>query len=183
MLCVVCVVCVVWCVRVSWKLSCSVLDPQVLTGFAYKIYYIDHLVEGFMKNFNRYYADALATDFNSLSLTEQADYVKLLYRVQWIAPLPPLYLPYPLFLSPPHLSLLSSPPLPSPPLSLSHPSSSPSQEVLGRWEVPIYNDTYVMLFFGLLKKLVSKWLTTDANEVSKTVDSSGREKCTAHSDT
>ena len=96
MLCVVCVVCVVWCVRVSWKLSRSVLDPQVLTGFAYKIYYIDHLVEGFMKNFNRYYADALATDFNSLSLTEQADYVKLLYRVQWIALLPPLYLPYPL---------------------------------------------------------------------------------------
>jgi len=45
----------------------------------------------------------------------------------------------------------------------------PSQEVLGRWEVPMYNDTYVMLFFGLLKKLVSKWLTSDANEVSETV--------------
>ena len=49
--------------------------------------------------------------------------------------------------------------------------------------MPIYNDTYVMLFFGLLKKLVSKWLTTDANQVSKTLDSSEREKCTAHSDT
>ena len=35
------------------------------------------------------------------------------------------------------------------------------QELLGRWEVPIYNDTYVMLFFGLLKKLVSKWLVLD----------------------
>lgn len=160
-----------WCVcgvceRVSCKLSCSVLDPQVLTGFAYKIYYIDHLVEGFMKNFNRYYADALATDFNSLSLTEQADYVKLLYRVQWIAPSS-------------SLSLLPS----FPSLSPSHPPSSLSQEVLGHWEVPIYNDTYVMLFFGLLKKLVSKWLTTDPNKVSKTVDSSEREKCTAHSDT
>ena len=55
--------------------------------------------------------------------------------------------------------------------------------MLGRWEVPIYNDTYVMLFFGLLKKLVSKWLTADANQVSKTVNSSEREKCTAHSDT
>ena len=33
----------------------------------------------------------------------------------------------------------------------------------------MYNDTYVMLFFGLLKKLVSKWLTSDANEVSETV--------------
>ena len=119
-----------------------------------------------MKNFNRYYADALATNFNSLSLTEQADYVKLLYRVQWIAPSS-------------SLSLLPSFPSPSP----SHPPSSLSQEVLGRWEVPIYNDTYVMLFFGLLKKLVSKWLTTDPNKVSKTVDSSEREKCTAHSDT
>ena len=156
----------------------------MLTGFAYKIYYIDHLVEGFMKNFNRYYADALATDFNSLSLTEQADYVKFLYRVQWIAPSSSLSF-YPLFLSfpfPPPLPSPFSTPL-TPPLSLPHPSSSLSQEVLGRWEVPIYNDTYVMLFFGLLKKLVSKWLTTDPNEVSKTVDSSEREKCTAHSDT
>ena len=54
----------------------------MLTGIAYKIYYIDHLVEGFMNHFNRYYADALATDFNSLPLTDQVDYVKLLYRVQ-----------------------------------------------------------------------------------------------------
>lgn len=37
--------------------------------------------------------------------------------------------------------------------------------MLGKWEVPIYNDTYVMLFFGLLKKLVSKWLTEDADKV------------------
>ena len=72
-----------------------------------------------------------------------------------------------LSLPPPSLSFCFLPPLPS---------SSPSQEVLGRWEVPIYNDTYVMLFFGLLKKLVSKWLTTDANQVSKTLDSSERER-------
>lgn len=39
------------------------------------------------------------------------------------------------------------------------------QEVLGKWEVPIYNDTYVMLFFGLLKKLVAKWLVDDPNKV------------------
>ena len=30
--------------------------------------------------------------------------------------------------------------------------------------MPIYNDTYVMLFFGMLKKLVSTWLVTDPNE-------------------
>ena len=107
-------------VRVSGRLSCSVLDPQVLTGVVYKIYYIDHLVEEFMKSFNRYYADALATDFNSLPLAEQADYVKLLYRVQWIAFLLPLYLSYPL---PP--SLPPSLPLSLPP-AFSLPSLSPS---------------------------------------------------------
>ena len=37
--------------------------------------------------------------------------------------------------------------------------------MLGKWEVPIYNDTYVMLFFGFLKKLVSKWLIEDADKV------------------
>ena len=84
----------------------------MLTGIVYKIYYIDHLVEGFVKNFNRYYADALATDFNSLQLTEQADYVKLLYRVLWIAFLLSLYLSYPLPPSPlPFLLLPSSPTL------------------------------------------------------------------------
>ena len=41
------------------------------------------------------------------------------------------------------------------------------QEIFGKWEVPIYNDTYVMLFFGILKKLVSKWLASDQNEVIK----------------
>ncbi len=47
----------------------------------YKIYYIDHLVEMFFQNFNRHYADALATDFTTLSLPEQVDYVKHLYKV------------------------------------------------------------------------------------------------------
>ena len=37
--------------------------------------------------------------------------------------------------------------------------------MLGRWTIPIYNDTYVMIFFGILKKLVGQYLTTDANEV------------------
>ena len=40
------------------------------------------------------------------------------------------------------------------------------QEVLGKWETPIMNDACVMLFFGLLKSLVSKWLTSDSNAVS-----------------
>ena len=69
------------CPALTWSYCCAVPDPQVLTGVAYKVYYIDHLVEGFMNHFNRYYADALATDFNSLPLTDQVDYVKLLYRV------------------------------------------------------------------------------------------------------
>ncbi len=47
----------------------------------YKIYYIDHLVETFFQNFNRHYADALATDFTRLSLPQQVDYVRHLYKV------------------------------------------------------------------------------------------------------
>ncbi len=31
--------------------------------------------------------------------------------------------------------------------------------------MPIYNDTYVMLFFGMLKKMVAKWLVSDPNQV------------------
>ena len=37
--------------------------------------------------------------------------------------------------------------------------------MLGKWEVPIYNDMYVMLFFGILKKLVSKWLAENPTQV------------------
>ncbi|XP_065174718.1 rifampicin phosphotransferase-like [Sycon ciliatum] len=33
-------------------------------------------------------------------------------------------------------------------------------DVLGKWEVPIINDTYVMIFFGLLKKLVARWMVS-----------------------
>jgi pyruvate,water dikinase len=39
-----------------------------------------------------------------------------------------------------------------------------NESVLGNWSVPIYNDTYVMIFFGLLKKLVSKYLTDDIDK-------------------
>ena len=39
---------------------------------------------------------------------------------------------------------------------------------MGKWEVPIYNDTYVIIFFGFNKKLVSKWLTDDPDEVKST---------------
>ena len=44
--------------------------------------------------------------------------------------------------------------------------SAHSQDVLGHWEVPIYNDTYVMLFFGLVKKLVSRYLTDSPDKAS-----------------
>ncbi len=47
----------------------------------HKIYYIDSLVNDFFTNFNTHYADALATDFNSLSLPQQVDYIKHLYKV------------------------------------------------------------------------------------------------------
>ena len=77
--------------KVSWwregrstefSLSAYFFILQVLGGMLYKIYYIDSLVENFFVNFNRHYADAMATDFNKLSLQEQVAYVKLLYRVR-----------------------------------------------------------------------------------------------------
>ena len=39
------------------------------------------------------------------------------------------------------------------------------QNVLSRWLVPIYNDTYVMLFFGMLQQLISSFLSVDIKEV------------------
>ena len=57
------------------------LRPQVLSKIMYRIYSIDKLVEGFTVNFDRYYADAMATDFNQLSLQDQVAYVKMLYKV------------------------------------------------------------------------------------------------------
>lgn len=66
----------------NYELHIYSLHPmQVLAGMMYKIYYIDSLVEGFSTHFNKHYADALATDFNSLSLQEQVNYVRLLYEV------------------------------------------------------------------------------------------------------
>lgn len=38
--------------------------------------------------------------------------------------------------------------------------------MLGRWLIPIYNDTYVMLFFGLLQRLVASYLSVDIEKVS-----------------
>jgi pyruvate,water dikinase len=38
------------------------------------------------------------------------------------------------------------------------------KDVLGHWEVPIINDAYVMLFFGLLKKMVQKYLVEDSTK-------------------
>ena len=39
--------------------------------------------------------------------------------------------------------------------------------MLGKWEVPVYNDTYVMLFFGLLKNMVSGWLNLNDHRVGE----------------
>ena len=47
----------------------------------YKIFFIDRLVEQFTVHFNQTYSNALATDFYSMPLTEQAEYVKMLYKV------------------------------------------------------------------------------------------------------
>ena len=43
-----------------------------------------------------------------------------------------------------------------------------SQNVFGRWLIPIYNDTYVMLFFGLLQRLVSSYLSVNIEKVLHT---------------
>ncbi|CAI8037287.1 Prodigiosin synthesizing transferase PigC [Geodia barretti] len=99
---------------------------KVLYGVVYTVYKIDQLVEQFSQRFNSYYTAAVETDFSSLSLPAQIDYVKHLF-----------------------------------------------EEVLGKWETPIMNDACVMLFFGLLKSLVSKWLTSDSNAYIDTHSSGG----------
>lgn len=53
----------------------------VVVGMLHKIYRIDSLVDGFFENFNKHYSDAVDTDFYSLSLTEQVDFVRHLYKV------------------------------------------------------------------------------------------------------
>ena len=47
----------------------------------YRVYYVDQLVETFSERFNSYYTAALDTDFNSLSLPVQVDYVRYLFKV------------------------------------------------------------------------------------------------------
>ncbi len=36
-----------------------------------------------------------------------------------------------------------------------------NQEIIYNWETPILNDIFVMIFFGVLKKLTSKWIQTE----------------------
>ena len=55
---------------------------QVLCGVVYKVYYIDSMVEQFTVRFNTYYTAAVATDFTSLSLPAQVDYVRYLFKVR-----------------------------------------------------------------------------------------------------
>ena len=45
------------------------------------MYTIDHLVVEFTERFNTYYMAALNTDFSSLSLPAQVDYVRYLFEV------------------------------------------------------------------------------------------------------
>ena len=42
---------------------------------------MDYHVDSFLAHFNRYYGDALATDFGDLTLQQQVAYVKMLYKV------------------------------------------------------------------------------------------------------
>ncbi|XP_062522219.1 prodigiosin synthesizing transferase PigC-like isoform X2 [Corticium candelabrum] len=41
--------------------------------------------------------------------------------------------------------------------------------MLDKWEVPIYNDTYVMIFFGLLKKLVTRFMCTGDDDKAQSL--------------
>ena len=65
---------------------CVCLSPlQVLVGMMHKIYFMDRHVETFFAHFNRYYADALATDFGDLSLQQQVAYIRMLYKVRTLS--------------------------------------------------------------------------------------------------
>ena len=46
------------------------------------VLFIDSYVEEFFKMFNKYYSEAVETDFEELSLQEQIKYVKHLYKVR-----------------------------------------------------------------------------------------------------
>ena len=72
-------------ISLSLSLSLSLnytMYVQVLCGMAYRVYYIDQLVDQFTQRFNTYYTAAVATDFASLSLPAQVDYVKHLLEVK-----------------------------------------------------------------------------------------------------
>lgn len=67
---------------------CPNLLPYVMVVFVilflsplFLVYFIDSYVEEFFTMFNKYYSEALATDFEELSLQEQIKYVKHLYKV------------------------------------------------------------------------------------------------------
>ena len=49
------------------------------------VYFIDSLVDGFSKYFNRHYQHDLGVDMESLSLQEQVDFIDHLYKVRVIA--------------------------------------------------------------------------------------------------
>ena len=48
------------------------------------VYFIDSLVDGFSKYFNRHYQHDLGIDMESLSLQEQVDFIDHLYKVRGI---------------------------------------------------------------------------------------------------
>ena len=45
------------------------------------VYFIDGYVEQFSTTFNKYYEEAINTDFNSLTLQQQVKYIKYLCKV------------------------------------------------------------------------------------------------------
>ena len=69
-------VCVCVCVCM-----CVCVCVQVICKAVYKVFFMDSLVRQFSVRFQGYYEEALATDFSSLSLSAQLDYVKYLFKV------------------------------------------------------------------------------------------------------
>ena len=74
--------CTCTCHNVYTMYNRSSFCAQVLCRVIYKVYYIDSMVEQFTVRFNTYYTAAVATDFTSLSLPAQVDYVKYLFKVR-----------------------------------------------------------------------------------------------------
>ena len=62
---------------VYFSLSVLLICPFTPTS----VYYMDDLVKQFFYNFNHHYQKALDTNFCSLSLVEQVEFIKHLYEV------------------------------------------------------------------------------------------------------